>query len=195
MCGGLRSLRRTFRSLFCDLHTFCSASIESRGNLIAAPLAFEMKLPLVRPPTHFLSPRALAASAQLTQITQVLIRKSSKSPGCTVSVDFRVGYGTEHLEIADDAVQVNCPRTRHVTRHVYIQHLKLLQPGQRVFIVDDLLGSGTTMQVSACEHQPGAAALFHSRFRLRANSSKKWAVWWRPAAASALCQSCTGFRN
>jgi hypothetical protein len=26
----------------------CSASIESRGNLIAAPLAYDMKLPLVR---------------------------------------------------------------------------------------------------------------------------------------------------
>ena len=70
-----------------------------------------------------------------------------------MGVDFRVGYGTEHLEIADDAVQVchvyiqHLPRTRHVC-HVYIQHLNLLQPGQRVFIVDDLLGSGTTMQVS-----------------------------------------------
>lgn len=70
-----------------------------------------------------------------------------------MGVDFRVGYGTEHLEIADDAVQVchvyiqHLPRTRHVC-HIYIQHLNLLQPGQRVFIVDDLLGSGTTMQVS-----------------------------------------------
>jgi len=78
------------------------------------------------------------------KIAQVLIRKSSKSPGCTIGVDFRVGYGTEHLEIADDAVQVCC---RLLAFTSFLQTLNYPQLGQRVFIVDDLLGSGTTMQV------------------------------------------------
>jgi adenine/guanine phosphoribosyltransferase-like PRPP-binding protein len=115
------------QSLFCYFHIVCSASIESRGNLIAAPLAFHMKLPLVRPANSFTStstinPASLcanASSAGLTQIPQVLIRKSSKSPGCTVGVDFRVGYGTEHLEIADDSVQV-CQKHTSCNVHSHV---------------------------------------------------------------------------
>jgi hypothetical protein len=66
-----------------------------------------MKLPLVHLTLTFLAlPAGIAQYASLIKSAQVLIRKSSKSPGSTVGVDFRVGYGTEHLEIADDAVQV-----------------------------------------------------------------------------------------
>ena len=64
-----------------------------------------MKLPLVRS-TGIFTLYATGKHTQFIQIDQVLIRKSSKSPGCTVGVDFRVGYGTEHLEVADDSVQV-----------------------------------------------------------------------------------------
>ena len=109
--------------------------------MIAAPLAYEMKLPLVLISIPFFLQQQNGAI--LIPIAQVLIRKSSKSPGSTIGVDFRVGYGTEHLEIADDAVQVSCS----APSRVMFKNLKRFQPGQRVFIVDDLLGSGTTMQV------------------------------------------------
>jgi hypothetical protein len=73
-----------------------------------------MKLPLVRS-TGIFTLYAMGKHTQFIQIDQVLIRKSSKSPGCTVGVDFRVGYGTEHLEVADDSVQVR----RSVTSRIF----------------------------------------------------------------------------
>jgi hypothetical protein len=75
-----------------------------------------MKLPLVWLIPAFLAlPVGVAKCATFIKTAQVLIRKSSKSPGSTVGVDFRVGYGTEHLEIADDAVKVRHTSQRALT--------------------------------------------------------------------------------
>ncbi|XP_007937356.1 adenine phosphoribosyltransferase [Orycteropus afer afer] len=58
----------------------------------------------------------------------VLIRKSGKLPGPTVSASFMLEYGKAELEIQRDA----------------------LEPGHRVVVVDDLLATGGTMR-AACE--------------------------------------------
>ncbi len=56
----------------------------------------------------------------------VPIRKPGKLPSSTIKVDYTLEYGSNTLEIHDDAIQ----------------------PGQKVIIIDDLLATGGT--VSAC---------------------------------------------
>ncbi|MEQ8193894.1 MAG: adenine phosphoribosyltransferase [Rhodospirillales bacterium] len=75
------------------------AGIESRGFLVAAPLALKLGLGFV------------------------MIRKKGKLPGKTVSHTYDLEYGTDTIEIQNDAIQ----------------------PGQRVVILDDLLATGGTM--------------------------------------------------
>src|SRR5439155_22660227 len=72
--------------------------IESRGFIFGAPIAY-----------------ALGTS-------YVPVRKLGKLPGETVREEYALEYGTNTLEIHQDAVQ----------------------PGQRVLIADDLLGTGGT---------------------------------------------------
>ena len=73
--------------------------IESRGFLVAAPLAF-----------------ALGSGF-------AMVRKQGKLPGKTVRYSYELEYGTDTIEVQEDAIA----------------------PGQRVVIVDDLLATGGTM--------------------------------------------------
>ncbi|MFL5266622.1 MAG: adenine phosphoribosyltransferase [Stellaceae bacterium] len=76
--------------------------IESRGFLVAAPLAYELG-------------RGFA-----------MVRKVGKLPGKTVRSTYDLEYGTDTLEIQEDAIV----------------------PGQRIVVVDDLLATGGTMQAA-----------------------------------------------
>ena len=78
------------------------AGIESRGFLFAVPLAQRLGLPMM------------------------MIRKEGKLPGPTRSYVYELEYGTDTIEIQDDA----------------------LQPGQKVVILDDLLATGGTLAAS-----------------------------------------------
>jgi adenine phosphoribosyltransferase len=73
--------------------------IESRGFLVAAPLAY-----------------ALGSGF-------AMVRKQGKLPGRTVRFTYDLEYGTDTIEVQEDAVA----------------------PGQRVVIVDDLIATGGTM--------------------------------------------------
>jgi adenine phosphoribosyltransferase len=87
--------------------------IESRGFLVAAPLAF-----------------AIGSGF-------AMVRKKGKLPGKTVRYSYDLEYGTDTIEIQEDAIA----------------------PGQRVVIVDDLLATGGTMQaaVELVRRQGGTA--------------------------------------
>src|SRR6202007_1138873 len=76
--------------------------IESRGFLVAAPLAYELG-------------RGFA-----------MVRKKGKLPGLTVRFTYDLEYGTDTIEIQEDAI----------TR------------GQRVIVLDDLVATGGTMQAA-----------------------------------------------
>ena len=76
--------------------------IESRGFLVAAPLAYELG-------------RGFA-----------MVRKKGKLPGPTVSFAYDLEYGTDTIEIQEDAIT----------------------PGRRVVVLDDLLATGGTMQAA-----------------------------------------------
>ena len=76
--------------------------IESRGFLVAAPLAF-----------------AIGSGF-------AMVRKKGKLPGRTVRYSYDLEYGTDTIEIQEDAIS----------------------PGQRVVVIDDLLATGGTMQAA-----------------------------------------------
>ncbi len=76
--------------------------IESRGFLVAAPLAF-----------------ALGSGF-------AMVRKQGKLPGRTVRYSYDLEYGTDTIEVQEDAIR----------------------PGQRVVVVDDLVATGGTMQAA-----------------------------------------------
>ncbi len=78
------------------------AGIESRGFLVAAPLALKLGCGFV------------------------MVRKKGKLPGKNISHEYDLEYGSDTIEIQDDAVK----------------------PGQRVVILDDLLATGGTMAAS-----------------------------------------------
>ena len=75
------------------------AGIESRGFLVAAPLALKLGCGFI------------------------MVRKKGKLPGGTIAQEYDLEYGTDTVEIQDDAVT----------------------EGQRVVVVDDLLATGGTM--------------------------------------------------
>lgn len=75
------------------------AGIESRGFLVAAPLALKLGLGFV------------------------MVRKRGKLPGPTIRYEYALEYGSDIIEIQQDAVQL----------------------GQRVVVLDDLLATGGTM--------------------------------------------------
>jgi adenine phosphoribosyltransferase len=76
--------------------------IESRGFLVAAPLAY-----------------ALGSGF-------AMVRKKGKLPGRTVRYSYALEYGTDTIEVQEDAIQ----------------------PGQRVVVLDDLIATGGTMQAA-----------------------------------------------
>ena len=78
------------------------AGIESRGFIFGAPLALELNCSLA------------------------LIRKPGKLPWKTKSATYTLEYGTDTIEIHEDAVK----------------------PGDRVLLVDDLLATGGTMEAA-----------------------------------------------
>lgn len=98
--------------------------IESRGFLVAAPLALKLGCGFV------------------------MARKKGKLPGKTVQYEYALEYGTDILEIQDDAIA----------------------PGQRVVILDDLLATGGTMEatINLCKkvggNVTGAAAIIELTF-------------------------------
>ncbi|MTJ81946.1 MAG: adenine phosphoribosyltransferase [Telmatospirillum sp.] len=73
--------------------------IESRGFLVAAPLSLKLGCGFV------------------------MARKKGKLPGKTVRYEYDLEYGTDVIELQEDAVR----------------------PGQRVVVLDDLLATGGTM--------------------------------------------------
>ena len=76
--------------------------IESRGFLVAAPLAY-----------------ALGSGF-------AMVRKRGKLPGRTVRYSYDLEYGSDTIEIQEDAIR----------------------PGQRVVVVDDLIATGGTMRAA-----------------------------------------------
>lgn len=76
--------------------------IESRGFLVAAPLALKLGIGFA------------------------MVRKQGKLPGTTIRYEYELEYGTDVIEIQDDAVK----------------------PGDRVVVLDDLLATGGTMGAS-----------------------------------------------
>ena len=75
------------------------AGIESRGFLVAAPLASRLGLGFT------------------------MVRKKGKLPGGTISHEYELEYGSDIIEIQEDAVH----------------------PGQKVVVLDDLLATGGTL--------------------------------------------------
>ena len=88
--------------------------IESRGLLVAAPLAYAMGWGFA------------------------MVRKKGKLPGATARFSYDLEYGTDTIEIQEDAIS----------------------SGQRVIVVDDLLATGGTMQaaIALVERQGGTVA-------------------------------------
>jgi adenine phosphoribosyltransferase len=78
------------------------AGIESRGFLVAAPLALKLGCGFI------------------------MVRKKGKLPGATIEHEYTLEYGTDTIEIQDDAVE----------------------KGQRIVVLDDLLATGGTMAAS-----------------------------------------------
>jgi len=79
------------------------AAIDARGFLVAAPVAIPLNCGVI------------------------MIRKSGKLPGRVKKHSYGLEYGTDVIEIQDDAVK----------------------PGQRIVIVDDLLATGGTIMAAA----------------------------------------------
>lgn len=100
------------------------AGIESRGFLISAPLALKLGCGFI------------------------MLRKRAKLPGVTIGLDYALEYGSDRIEIQEDAIR----------------------PGQRVVIVDDLLATGGTMAAGIALLRrvgavvPGSAALIELTF-------------------------------
>ncbi|MEZ5666874.1 MAG: adenine phosphoribosyltransferase [Alphaproteobacteria bacterium] len=78
------------------------AGIESRGFLVAAPLALQLGCGFL------------------------MVRKRGKLPGDVVAHDYDLEYGTDTIEVQQDAVK----------------------PGQRVIVLDDLIATGGTLAAS-----------------------------------------------
>jgi len=76
--------------------------IESRGFLVAAPLALALGVGFA------------------------MVRKKGKLPGGTIRYTYDLEYGSDTVEIQDDAIT----------------------PGQRVVVLDDLLATGGTMEAA-----------------------------------------------
>ena len=92
--------------------------IESRGFLVAAPLAVALGIGFV------------------------MVRKKGKLPGETVTYNYALEYGTDTIEIQKD----------------------MIEPGQRVVILDDLLATGGTSAAAIALARKMGAIVTHAAF-------------------------------
>lgn len=81
----------------------CVVGMESRGFIFGPPLAYQLGAGFIP------------------------VRKPGKLPAAVHSVEYELEYGTDKLEIHQDAIE----------------------PGSKVFIVDDLIATGGTAQATA----------------------------------------------
>ncbi len=102
---GLRHTIDSFTQKFVDAGITADyiVGMESRGFLFGTPLAYQMKAGFVP------------------------VRKPGKLPSATHSIEYELEYGTDCLEIHQDA----------------------LHPGSKVLIVDDLIATGGTASATA----------------------------------------------
>jgi adenine phosphoribosyltransferase len=100
--AGLRHMVDVLAEKCAELKPDYIAGIESRGFIIGTPLAYKMNLGFVP------------------------IRKPGKLPSAVYGIDYALEYGTDRLEIHQDA----------------------LPKGSRVLIVDDLIATGGTAAAS-----------------------------------------------
>jgi adenine phosphoribosyltransferase len=94
------------------------AGIEARGFILGAALAYKLGAGFVP------------------------IRKKGKLPGATLGRDYALEYGTDRIEIHEDAIE----------------------PGQRVLLVDDLIATGGTAEAAAALVQETGGVLVETAF-------------------------------
>lgn len=100
---GLRATIDLFAEKCSDLNPDFIVGMESRGFIFGAPLAYKMGIGFVP------------------------VRKPGKLPAAVHAIEYQLEYGTDCLEMHQDAVQ----------------------PGSRILIVDDLIATGGTAGATA----------------------------------------------
>lgn len=110
---GLRYVIDRFTDIFTEQSVDYVLGIESRGFIFGTPLAYNLGAGFIP------------------------VRKPGKLPGAVHAQDYELEYGTDRLEIHQDA----CP------------------PGSRILIVDDLLATGGTAAATAKLIEPLACTL------------------------------------
>ncbi len=94
------------------------AAIEARGFLVGAPLAYTLGCGLV------------------------LIRKKGKLPGNTIGEDYALEYGTDRIEMHDDAIAA----------------------GEKILLVDDLLATGGSAMAAIRLLEQSGAKVYEAAF-------------------------------
>ena len=100
---GLSYVIDHFTNNFANQEIDCVIAIESRGFILGAPLAYHLGAGFIP------------------------VRKPGKLPGEIHSIDYQLEYGTDRLEIHQDAIN----------------------PGSKVLVVDDVIATGGTAAATA----------------------------------------------
>lgn len=100
--NGLKLIVNEFRDRYAGLKIDKVAGIESRGFIIGSPLAYELGVGFIP------------------------IRKKGKLPAKTIGCDYELEYGTDRIEIHEDAISA----------------------GERILLVDDLIATGGTAEAA-----------------------------------------------
>jgi len=100
---GLKAMIDRFAEKCSDLKPDYIVGMESRGFIVGAPLAYRMNIGFIP------------------------VRKPGKLPAAVHAIEYELEYGTDCLEMHQDAVQ----------------------PGSRILIVDDLIATGGTAGATA----------------------------------------------